>query len=95
MARGDFYTSRTQDMHNLKAIVDFWNGGNLVWFLSLAAVLGGLAWPKKALHFYRDHSAMLLAMILAAPHLKIQDLLLILIVVALVLAHAKRLSASQ
>ena len=90
MAAGRFETAQTSRMENIKAISAFWNGGNAAWIVLTAMTLLGLAVHRKGQSITDwDLSALVLATVLVAPHIMIQDLDLVLIVVALAITHGQ------
>ena len=90
MAQEHYYTGRSSSMPNLRGIVGLWGGGMFAWSAAIGLVFGALAFFKhKGPQTEWDHCALVMATILAAPHLLIQELVLTLIVIALVLARLK------
>jgi len=88
LAQGYIYTAPLSWMYNLNALVHFLNAGRLAWLATTATVLASLLLRKRRdASGDWDYCALITASVLAAPYLLIQELDVMLIVLALVLAQ--------
>ena len=87
MIRGEFHTVLPTDMPTLKAVTYYFGLGNFVWLGACAAVLVALARAAPPTDW--EYCAVIIAAILVAPHMHPQELVLLLIIVAIVLAERR------
>lgn len=85
MAAGNFLTAVRTDMPTLRALVDFLGLGTAVWLGGLAAIIFTVWWTQSATVW--GYCNLIIATILVAPHIQPQELVLVLIIVALLLAE--------
>jgi hypothetical protein len=96
--RGDFANFKAINMmlgmQNLRAVTEFFKAGTIVWVLVVSAVLATVAFMRKQdWGSSSDFCALVLATVLATPHIFVQDVDLIIIVVALTLHERGRIES--
>jgi hypothetical protein len=91
MARGDWILVLPNDMPTLKAFLHFFGLPDAVWVVSVAILLL-IVWRSRPSQD-REYCVVIIGTILGTPHMHPQELVLLLIVVALMLAEKEKISS--
>jgi hypothetical protein len=94
MATAQYATVNTARMTNLKAFSEFIGAGNLIGLILSILVVGVLIWRAKD-SSRSSCAALVVAMLLVAPHIHYQDLNPLWIVVALALIDVEKVMLTQ
>lgn len=86
LLRGDFLAAHPTKMATLKGLTSFFKLHDFVWIGAVAAVLTGV-WKIRASNDWQ-YCAVIVASILIAPYMHLQELVLLLIPVALILGRS-------
>jgi len=87
MTRGAFFTVLPTDMPTLRALTYYFGLGTVVWVAGCLAVLAVLTLCGSGSDW--EYCAVVIATILTAPHMHPQELVLLLIIVAVTLSQAR------